>query len=488
MSSASDVLLARRYRLVSRIAAGGYGEVWRATDTVLGRPVAIKLLRSGFFQGGARPSEAQALPSEAQALPSEAEETLARFRAEARHAGALSHENIAHVYDYGEPDPPQPPFLVMELIDGPSLAGVLARGPLPPRQVMDIVAQTAAGLRVAHQAGLVHRDIKPGNLLLSHGRVVKITDFGISHAAGSAPITQTGMLVGTAAYLAPERVSGGPATPASDLYSLGMVGYECLTGAAPFTGNAIEMALAHRDRPLPPLPPSVPPGVAALIAELTAKDPAARPASAADVALRAGQLRDQLAGGGTAFPAGAPAAPFAPGAPAAPFPAGAPTVPPGAEPGPAAGDQPTRVLAQVPGRGPRRGRAGRAAAIAAAAVVAAILIGVALAARSGPNRPLTPPPGQPTSHTPSAQLASVNSASLIGQPVDDVVRQLRQLGLQVRVLRQPSDQQPPGTVTSVSPSGQVPVGTLVTVIAVPQSHDQGHHHGHGGGNGNSRGD
>ncbi len=140
---------------------------------------------------------------------------------------------------------------------------------------MDIVAQTAAGLHAAHLAGLVHRDVKPGNLLLGPGGIVKITDFGISHAAGSAPITSAGMLVGTPGYLAPERVGGATATPASDLYALGIVAYECLAGAAPFDGVGVEVALAHRDRPLPELPATVPADVAALVIELTAKQPAA---------------------------------------------------------------------------------------------------------------------------------------------------------------------------------------------------------------------
>ena len=140
----------------------------------------------------------------------------------------------------------------------------------------------------------MHRDVKPGNLLLAPGDRVKITDFGIAHAAGSAPITRTGMLIGTPAYLAPERVAGAPATPGSDLYSLGVVAYECLAGAPPFGGTAMEIALAHQLRPLPPLPPRVPAEAAALVAGLTAKDPAARPASAREVASRARSLRDAL--------------------------------------------------------------------------------------------------------------------------------------------------------------------------------------------------
>ncbi len=264
-----------RYQLDDRIAAGGYGEVWRATDLVLGRRVAVKLLLAQHVQQA---------------------ETLARFRAEAQRAGALNHQNIARVYDYVEPNPPQPPFLVMELIDGPSLAQVLTDGPLPPAQVMDIIAGAAAGLQAAHNAGLVHRDIKPANLLLPRGGTVKITDFGISYAADSAPMTASGMLVGTAGYMAPERLGAGPVTGAADLYALGIVGYESLAGSPPFTGTPLEIAVAHRDQPLPPLPASVPPGVVGLIGALIAKDPAARPASAGEVAQWATSQHDMLVG------------------------------------------------------------------------------------------------------------------------------------------------------------------------------------------------
>src|SRR5260370_36061100 len=259
--SRTAVVLGGRYRLEEWIASGGMGEVWRASDLVLHRSVAVKLLR----------------PEYAGHL-----EIVARFRAEARHAGSLSHPGIAQIYDYGEAGPANPPFLVMELVDGPPLARLLAAGPLDPARVMDLVAQAAEGLAAAHAAGLVHRDVKPGNLLLAPGDRVKITDFGIAHAAGSAPITRTGILVGTPAYLAPERVAGAPATPASDLYSLGVVAYECLAGAPPFSGTAMEIALSHQLRPLPPLSPHVPAGAAALVAALTATDPAARPATARD--------------------------------------------------------------------------------------------------------------------------------------------------------------------------------------------------------------
>jgi eukaryotic-like serine/threonine-protein kinase len=267
----AGAVLSGRYVLDEQIGNGGYGEVWRATDTVLSRAVAIKLLHPRYAQRG---------------------EGLARFRAEARHAGGLSHENIAQVFDYDEPAGGQPPYLVMELVDGPSLEATLAGGPLESSRTMDIVAQAAAGLQAAHAAGMIHRDIKPGNLLLAPGGTVKITDFGIAHTIGSAQVTASGELIGTPGYLAPERAEGEQATPASDLYSLGMVAYECLAGAAPFTGTALEVALAHRDRRLPPLPPSVSADVCAFVMRLTLKDPARRLDNAAEVAVWAGLLRD----------------------------------------------------------------------------------------------------------------------------------------------------------------------------------------------------
>ena len=273
-------LLAGRYVLDEPIGAGGYCEVWRATDTVLTRQVAVKLLHPGYASQG---------------------EALTRFKAEARHAGALSHENVARVYDFGEPTDGQS-YLVMELVDGPSLADVLARGPLGVRPTMDMVAQVAAGLQAAHAAGLIHRDVKPANILFTSEGSVRITDFGIAHAVGSAPVTSTGMVMGTPGYIAPERVSGAQAGPASDLYGLGIVAYECLTGSQPFRGGALDVAIAHRDRPLPPLPVSVPAEVAAFVMMLTAKDPSWRPASAGEVADQAVRLRDDLPPPGDSAP------------------------------------------------------------------------------------------------------------------------------------------------------------------------------------------
>ena len=278
--------LTGRYVLEEQLGAGGFCEVWRATDTVLGRPVAVKLLHPGY----ARQPEA-----------------LARFQAEALHAGALSHHSIARVLDYAEPAD-TPPYLVMELVDGPSLADVLAAGALDVARTMDIVAQVAAGLQAAHGAGLIHRDIKPANILFAPDGTVRITDFGIAHAVGSVPLTATGMVMGTPGYIAPERISGGQTGAASDLYALGIVAYECLAGSRPFSGAPLDVAIAHRDRPLPPLPPSVPAEVAALVMMLTAKDPAWRPGSAGEVADQAARLRDGLLApaGHTPAPAGPP--------------------------------------------------------------------------------------------------------------------------------------------------------------------------------------
>src|SRR5579859_1316638 len=357
----ASTLLAGRYVLEERIGAGGYCEVWRATDTVLSRPVAVKLLHAGYASHG---------------------EALARFNAEARHAGALSHPNIARVYDYGEPAEEQS-YLVMELVDGPSLADLLTRGPLGPAQTMDMVAQAAAGLQAAHAVGLIHRDIKPANILFTSGGSVRITDFGIAHVVGSTPVTSTGTVMGTPGYIAPERVAGASAGPASDLYALGIVAYECLAGAQPFAGGALDVAIAHRDRPLPPLPASVPSGVAAFVMTLTAKDPAWRPANAGQAAAQAARLRDELLSPMDS----APAAPIAvpPGAP--------PTVPDGMP---------------APGSRPSRRRPLTVAILTFAALTCLVLISViGFAPASHPARPSSQTP----SHTPSAASSRAVQAS-----------------------------------------------------------------------------
>src|SRR6266566_3305180 len=278
------LLLSGRYRLERRIAAGGMGEVWRATDEVRGRPVAIKLLRHAYI----------------------GDEALAsRFRAEARYAASLSHPGIAQVFDYGERDTTAGrafgggAYLVMELVPGEPLSAILARtGRLSHEVTLDIVAQAAGALQAAHAAGIVHRDIKPGNVLVTADGRVKITDFGIARAVQAAQaghLTQTGMVMGTAQYVSPEQASGLRVTHASDVYSLGVVAYECLAGTPPFAAEAlIALALAHvRDAP-PPLPQDVPTPVSEMVMRMLAKRPEDRPASAQAVAERATMLRDML--------------------------------------------------------------------------------------------------------------------------------------------------------------------------------------------------
>jgi serine/threonine protein kinase len=270
----TGLILADRYQLAEPIAAGGVGQVWRASDLLLDREVAVKLLRPEY---------------------ADHPDTLERFRAEAKHAGSLTHPCVARVYDYGNAGPASPPYLVMEYVNGPSLADMLAVDPVHPVLALDVAAQAAAGLDAAHSIGLVHRDVKPGNILIGADGLVKITDFGIAHAAGSAPITGPGLVMGTTQYMAPERIAGGQATPASDLYALGILIYECLTGLPPYDGGTAEVMAGHLYLPMPPLPAGVPPELGELITRLTAKDPAARLSDAAEVAAIATRLRDALA-------------------------------------------------------------------------------------------------------------------------------------------------------------------------------------------------
>jgi serine/threonine-protein kinase len=286
----SEYLLAGRYRLTDRIAAGGMGEVWRAEDSLLSRAVAVKLLPTG------RAGD---------------EAFLARFRAEARYAASLSHSGIARVYDYGESAEFGGAYLVMELVNGEPLSAILARAErLSPDATLDIISQSARALDVAHQAGIVHRDIKPGNLLVAAGGTTKITDFGIATAVAAAQashLTETGMVMGTAMYVSPEQATGAQVTDSSDIYSLGVVAYECLAGHPPFTASEpLAIAFAHKHEPVPPLPPDVPPPVSELVYHMLAKTPEERPASMRAVADRADVLRGTLALGETAQMAGYP--------------------------------------------------------------------------------------------------------------------------------------------------------------------------------------
>jgi hypothetical protein len=270
MRPTQGVTFGGRYELDSRIAIGGMGEVWEATDHVIGRTVAIKILKDEYMGDPG---------------------FLERFRAEARHAALVNHEGIASVFDYGEENGSA--FLVMELVPGEALSTILERdGALSTDKTLDIVAQTSAALQAAHAAGLVHRDIKPGNLLITPDGRVKITDFGIARIADQVPLTATGQVMGTVQYLSPEQASGHPASPATDTYSLGIVAYESLAGKRPFTGESqVAIAMAQINEQPPPLPATVAEPVQNLVMAMIAKKPEDRPASAAAVARAATALR-----------------------------------------------------------------------------------------------------------------------------------------------------------------------------------------------------
>src|SRR6187402_2768789 len=194
-------VLGGRYRLIELLGQGGMATIYRAVDTQLGRDVAVKLLRPEYLRDP---------------------DFSSRFRQEAQNAASLNHPNVVSVYDYGED--PNGPFIVMELVDGEDLATILrANGPLPPRQAARITAAVARALAAAHAKGIVHRDVKPGNVLIGRDGQVKVADFGIARAIAEAQVTLPGTTLGSVHYFSPEQARGEPATSASDIYSLGIV-------------------------------------------------------------------------------------------------------------------------------------------------------------------------------------------------------------------------------------------------------------------------
>lgn len=470
-----------RYVLVDRIATGGMGEVWRGRDTMLERDVAIKLLRPDLAGD---------------------QVFRARFTTEARNAAALHDAHIVTLFDYGdEPDPSgrHTTYLVMELVAGVSLAELI-RGPMKAASAAEVVAQAAEGLAVAHAAGIVHRDVKPANFLVTGGSpatattastpgTVKVTDFGIARAKGASSLTDTGAVMGTPHYVAPEVAAGREATPASDLYSLGVVLYECLSGVRPFGGDSpVAIALAHvRDEPQP-LPQTVPASLRALVTSALAKDPAQRPPSAAAFArsLRSFEHETQAA-------------------------------PPGA----AAGAASTQVLASPPASAPpvRRSRWWPlAAALAALLVIGGVAValtrgddtngGTAGTPSGGSNRasnasgrqgqpgnatrsPSGPPTTTaapsttaasttaasttaPTTTAPSTTASSSTQAAIdidpvayIGMDAKEAEKQLKELGLKVKKQDTEGDGEP-DTVADIAPTGAVPANTEVTLFVWKQ--------------------
>jgi serine/threonine protein kinase len=431
---------ARRYRLDARIATGGMGEVWRATDTVLGREVAVKVLKNEYADDAA---------------------FRVRFESEAQHAASLHHPNIATVYDFGEATTTDGsaalrPFLVMELVDGRPLSALLRPGVgLDPLATRELLAQAADGLGAAHAAGIVHRDVKPANLLVTPDRRVKVTDFGIARAAEGVGLTNTGEVMGTPQYLSPEQAQGQTATPASDVYSLGVVAFECLVGRRPFVGDtAVATALAHVREPVPELPPTIPADLAGVVRRSLAKEPAARFRDGRELAAA---LRD---------PATAVVA----------------MVPP-PEPTHTQVLAPTTVTRTTePAEPPRRRWVWPL--IAALAVAALVVLLIWLMTRADddggnprdtetsttPTRSATQSattastPTEPTSTPPEDTTVRVDEDDYVGRPLSDVQRELADLGLRVVTQRvdNPGDEIE-NDVASLNPTGALEKGDTVTV-------------------------
>jgi serine/threonine-protein kinase len=394
------------------------GQVWRARDLLLGRTVAVKVLRSEF-SGDAT--------------------FLARFRAEAQHAAVLAHESIAAVHDYGEVPAGdgggQLAYLVMQLVDGEPLSALLDReGRLDVRRTLGLVQQTATALAAAHAAGVVHRDVKPGNLLVSTDGRVTVTDFGIAWSAASVPLTQTGQVVGTAHYLSPEQAEGRKAGPASDVYALGMIAYECLAGRRAFDGdNAVQIALRHiRDVP-DPLPADVPDPVRSLVGRMLLKDPAARLADGAAVRSAVDELladRD--------VPARSPGDG-------------------GTRPHAVVWPSPPPVELPTPRRPVRRVLGPTVALLVGAGLAVA---GLSLVTPGAPAPVAAATTDEPTA-SPTAVL--VVAGNYVGRPVDEVEASLASLGLRIERVAVEARQGAVGTVLDVTPTGALARGDLVMV-------------------------
>jgi serine/threonine-protein kinase len=453
MRPTQGVTFGGRYELDSRIAIGGMGEVWEATDHVIGRTVAIKILKDEYMGDPG---------------------FLERFRAEARHAALVNHEGIASVFDYGEENGSA--FLVMELVPGEALSTIIERdGTLSTDRTLDIVAQTAAALQAAHAAGLVHRDIKPGNLLITPDGRVKITDFGIARIADQVPLTATGQVMGTVQYLSPEQASGHPASPATDIYSLGIVAYESLAGKRPFTGESqVAIAMAQINEQPPPLPATVPEPVQRLVMAMIAKKPEERPASAAAVSRAASALRrGDLGAAIAAVPAIAGAAATADAAtqlltPGADTSAATRLIPATTllEETSTTEDAPVEKKKRSPWTWPL---------IALIALLVLVLIGTLIAFFVNRDPAPAPTPDQSTVSTPTQSApspsptqarVSVDQLSLLGKPCQAAQQEAQDAGLRATTTTggAAEDADQVGTVQSTDPSGgTVPAGSAITI-------------------------
>lgn len=467
MRPGQGVTFGNRYQLGSRIAIGGMGEVWEATDLVIGRQVAIKILKDEYMGDPG---------------------FLERFRAEARHAALVNHEGIANVYDYGEENGSA--FLVMELVPGEALSTILERERvLPADQVMDIVAQTSAALSAAHRAGLVHRDIKPGNLLITPDHRVKITDFGIARIADQVPLTATGQVMGTVQYLSPEQASGQAATASTDIYSLGIVAYESLAGRRPFTGESqVAIAMAHINDQPSSLPVTVPEPVRNLVMASIAKDPKDRPESADAFSRAASALRDgQVQRAAQAVPAvlGQPGTQATAqldqtqlinGTERATTVLSSPTERTGFDSligdtreQNAVGSDVTLIEDEEEEKKGGQWRWWLVGAIALLAIALGIL-SFALLNRSEPEPTLTPTPTQseiePTPTESEIEMISISASDFIGLTYEEAASELAALGLvPIRVEgNAATDEGDVGTVHDINPTGNVRPGASISVL------------------------
>ncbi|HEV2760576.1 MAG TPA: serine/threonine-protein kinase [Acidimicrobiales bacterium] len=379
----SPTTLGGRYELLEVVGRGGMGEVWAGRDLRLGRSVAVKLL-------------SPTMASEAGVRE--------RFDEEARSAARLSHPNVVLVFDSGEHE--GTPYLVMELLPGRTLADEVARGPLEPERARRIGLEVLGALGASHGAGILHRDIKPGNVLLAADDTAKLGDFGIAKSAEGLNLTSTGMIVGTAAYLAPERVAGQPATPESDLYAVGVVLYEALSGRKPFQADTpiglMRAVEAHQAVPLAEACPGLDSSLAATVERAMAKDPARRFSSAAAMAAA-------LRGAGIAAAPGTPTVPTA--VPSSTRVLAAPTARQPAEPGrpPLASVATDRWerLRRSPGT------------VLAVILVAVFLFVVVLATRDGGS------PSAPSGET-SATTSQTPAGGSLPEPLDRAIKSLEE--------------------------------------------------------------
>ncbi|MEO3937381.1 serine/threonine protein kinase [Dermatophilaceae bacterium Soc4.6] len=483
MIPVAGLTLGSRYTLTERIAAGGMGEVWRARDSRLERVVAVKVMR----------------PSAA-----DEQEFVDRFRDEARHTAALSHPNIATVYDYGEDDGAA--YLVMELVEGLPLSQLIARGPMSPDRVRSIMGQAALALAAAHAQGVVHRDVKPANILITPEGRVKLTDFGIASAGEGSTHTKTGEVLGTPHYLSPEQATGRTATGASDIYALGVVGYEMLVGRKPFDGtSAVVTALMQVNDPPPALPPSVPADLRLAVERCLEKDPQLRPASAAALAselgLAVGALADvdpatSVIPTGWTDPSGTAVIV------AAPSPSGTTALPPPARattPYDAPYDEPydpdDGLAPATRRRDPQQETAPRSKAwllwlipvVVALAAIVFFVVQLTTTSSPTPSPTVTAPPTTVTSSstssppttsttttttttsstssttTPLPTAAVIDAAAYVGKPVDSVIAALNKLGFTNVFTEQTPDGTAAGTVIDVQPRGNVLFGNKVTL-------------------------